>query len=45
MAAQQRLAYAEASRRVPSPVANDNIERVLAAWSRAWEGLPPGGPR
>jgi hypothetical protein len=28
-----------------SPVANDNIERVLAAWGRAWEGLPQGGPR
>ena len=33
------------SRRVVSPVANDNIERVLAAWGRAWEGLPAGGPR
>jgi hypothetical protein len=28
-----------------SPVANGNIERVLAAWDRAWEGLPEGGPR
>jgi nucleoside-diphosphate-sugar epimerase len=36
---------ADVSRRVPNPVANDNIERVLAAWSRAWEGLPAGGPR
>ena len=35
----------DASRRVVSPVANDNIERVLAAWGRAWEGLPQGGPR
>jgi nucleoside-diphosphate-sugar epimerase len=33
------------ARRAVSPVANDNIERVLAAWGRAWEGLPPGGPR
>jgi nucleoside-diphosphate-sugar epimerase len=35
----------EESRRAVSPVANDNIERVLAAWSRAWEGLPESGPR
>jgi nucleoside-diphosphate-sugar epimerase len=35
----------EESRRVVSPVANDNIERVLAAWARAWQGLPEGGPR
>jgi nucleoside-diphosphate-sugar epimerase len=35
----------DASRRVPSPVATGNIERVLAAWARAWEGLPEGGPR
>ena len=35
----------EESRRVVSPVANENIERVLAAWSRAWEGLPESGPR
>jgi len=35
----------EESRGVVSPVANDNIERVLAAWDRAWEGLPEGGPR
>ena len=33
------------SRRVVSPVANENIERVLAAWGRAWEGLPAGGAR
>jgi nucleoside-diphosphate-sugar epimerase len=33
------------ARRVVSPAANDNIERVLAAWDRAWEGLPEGGPR
>ena len=36
---------ADASRRVVNPVANDNIERVLAAWGRAWEGLPAAGPR
>ena len=35
----------EPARRVVSPVANANIERVLAAWGRAWEGLPAGGPR
>jgi nucleoside-diphosphate-sugar epimerase len=35
----------EPSRRVVSAVANDNIERVLAAWGRAWEGLPAGGAR
>jgi nucleoside-diphosphate-sugar epimerase len=33
------------ARRVTSPAASDNIERVLAAWSRAWEGLSEGGPR
>ncbi len=33
------------SRRVVSAVATDNIERVLAAWGRAWEGRPEGGPR
>ncbi len=33
------------ARRVVSPAANDNIERVLAAWRRAWEGLPESGPR
>lgn len=32
-------------RRVVSPAANDSIERVLAAWGRAWDGLPEGGPR
>jgi len=36
---------ADPARRVVSPTANDNIERVLAAWGRAWEGLPEGGPR
>ena len=36
---------ADPSRRVVSPAANQNIERVLAAWGRAWEGLPEGGPR
>jgi nucleoside-diphosphate-sugar epimerase len=36
---------ADASRRVPSATATGNIERVLAAWGRAWEGLPRGGPR
>jgi len=36
---------ADPARRVVSPVANDNIERVLAAWGRAWDGLPGGGPR
>ena len=33
------------SRRAVSAVATDNIERVLAAWGRAWEGLPEAGPR
>jgi len=33
------------ARRIVSPIANDNIERVLAAWGRAWEGLPAGGSR
>jgi len=36
---------ADPARRAVSPVATDNIERVLAAWGRAWEGLPEGGPR
>jgi len=36
---------ADASRRAVNPAANENIERVLAAWGRAWEGLPEGGPR
>ena len=36
---------ADPARRVTSPVANDNVERVLAAWGRAWEGLPAGGAR
>jgi nucleoside-diphosphate-sugar epimerase len=35
----------DAARRVVSAAANENIERVLAAWGRAWEGLPEGGPR
>jgi nucleoside-diphosphate-sugar epimerase len=30
----------DAARRVPSPAASENIERVLAAWARAWDGLP-----
>ena len=34
---------ADPSRRVVSAVANDSIERVLAAWGRAWEGLAGGG--
>jgi nucleoside-diphosphate-sugar epimerase len=36
---------ADPARRVVNRVASDNIERVLSAWSRAWEGLPEGGPR
>jgi nucleoside-diphosphate-sugar epimerase len=36
---------ADPARRVASAAANENIERVLAAWGRAWEGLPEGGPR
>jgi nucleoside-diphosphate-sugar epimerase len=36
---------ADPARRVVSATANDNIERVLAAWGRAWEGLSEGGPR
>ena len=36
---------ADPARRVVSPVATENIEKVLAAWSRAWEGLPEGSPR
>jgi nucleoside-diphosphate-sugar epimerase len=36
---------ADPSRRAVNPVASDSIERVLAAWRRAWEGLPEGGPR
>jgi nucleoside-diphosphate-sugar epimerase len=36
---------ADPARRVVSPVATENIEKVLAAWSRAWEGLPEGLPR
>ena len=36
---------ADPIRRVASPVATENIEKVLAAWSRAWEGLPEGAPR
>jgi len=36
---------ADPARRVVSAAANDNIERVLSAWGRAWEGLPEGGPR
>jgi hypothetical protein len=36
---------AAADRRVVDSAVNENIERVLAAWGRAWEGLPEGGPR
>jgi hypothetical protein len=36
---------ADPSRRVVSAAANDSIERVLAAWGRAWEGLAGGGAR
>jgi nucleoside-diphosphate-sugar epimerase len=36
---------ADPARRVVSPAATENIEKVLAAWGRAWEGLPAGGPR
>jgi nucleoside-diphosphate-sugar epimerase len=36
---------ADPARRVISGSATENIERVLAAWGRAWEGLPQGGPR
>jgi hypothetical protein len=28
-----------------SAAANESIDRILAAWARAWEGLPVGGPR
>jgi nucleoside-diphosphate-sugar epimerase len=31
------------ARRIVSPAASDSIERVLANWRRAWEGLPEGG--
>lgn len=33
------------ARRAVSAKANENIDRVLAAWGRAWEGLPAEGPR
>ena len=33
------------SRRVVSAPANEAIERVLAAWGRAWDGLPQHVPR
>ncbi len=36
---------ADPSRRTVNAAASDNIERVLSAWGRAWEGLPEGGPR
>jgi nucleoside-diphosphate-sugar epimerase len=36
---------ADLSRRMVSATANDTIDRILAAWSRAWAGLPEGGPR
>jgi len=36
---------ADPSRQVVSAAANENIERVLSAWGRAWAGLSEGGPR
>jgi nucleoside-diphosphate-sugar epimerase len=36
---------ADPARRVVSPAATENIEKVLAAWGRAWEGFPGGLPR
>ena len=36
---------ADPSRRAVNPSANESIERVLSAWSRAWDGLPEDGPR
>jgi nucleoside-diphosphate-sugar epimerase len=36
---------ADPARRVVSAVANANIDRVIAAWERAWQGLPRSGPR
>ncbi len=36
---------ADPARRTVSPEAQRAIERVLAAWGRAWEGLPGEGPR
>lgn len=36
---------AEPGRRVVSAAANEGIERVLAAWQRAWDGLPGDLPR
>jgi nucleoside-diphosphate-sugar epimerase len=36
---------ADPARRAVSASANENIERVLSAWSGAWAGLPEGGPR
>jgi nucleoside-diphosphate-sugar epimerase len=36
---------ADPSRRAADPSATETIERVLAAWDRAWEGLPQDGPR
>jgi nucleoside-diphosphate-sugar epimerase len=36
---------ADPARRTVNQAANDNVERVLAAWSRAWDGLPENGPR
>ena len=36
---------ADASRRAVNASANESIERVLAAWGRAWYGLPEGIPR
>jgi nucleoside-diphosphate-sugar epimerase len=36
---------ADPARKAVSAAANDAIERVLAAWGRAWKGLPEDGPR
>jgi nucleoside-diphosphate-sugar epimerase len=36
---------ADPARRVVSLGANESIDRVIAAWERAWEGRPEGGPR
>ena len=31
--------------RLSPEMVRENLDRVLAAWERAWEGLPEGGPR
>ncbi len=36
---------ADPARRAVSATVNEEIERVLAAWQRAWDGLPSDGPR